>query len=539
MRRFSLRALLGVTIVAMGLLGLVFALITGGIYQHLAMENQREALVELLRLKTHDLLLDEEAKSRDLGLALQHDEKFQRAFDARDSHALAGLMDNQFHQYFVTANVLKLEKLQALDLNLQVVGASTEGSSALANSQSVCPKLTAAAAARTGAARMQAITGLCRVKNQPYHAVIVPIGGLRLKGYLEVITDPSLGLMPAEAALGMPLKLILPDGKVAYQSAAWPTPDTMGQTLKAEYMLETRAGEQALTVAIVRNIHPLNERLSRTLYTVLIIGGLVIMTAVFISLGALQQMALRPLNALRERLRSVREDPSWLGEQMPSSATIEISELSQDFNEMSAELNKLHQTLQQMAFTDALTQLPNRARFYECLQENIRGGSGGQKPFALFIMDLDRFKEVNDGFGHDTGDTLLKQIGTRLRSVLRHTDAPVRANRRRAPARREGDLLVRLGGDEFAVILPNVADASAAVVVAQKILKTVEQPFDIDGNSFNIGISIGMALYPGHGEDERTLFRAADAAMYEAKQNKRGYVIRTAMEQDAVAKSPR
>ena len=91
-----MRALLGATITAMGLLGLVFALITGGIYQHLALENQREALVELLKLKTRELLLDEEAKARDLGLVLQHDEKFQRAFDARDSHALAGLMDKQF-----------------------------------------------------------------------------------------------------------------------------------------------------------------------------------------------------------------------------------------------------------------------------------------------------------------------------------------------------------------------------------------------------------------------------------------------------------
>lgn len=533
-----MRALLGATITAMGLLGLVFALITGGIYQHLALENQREALVELLKLKTHDLLLDEEAKSRDLGLTLQHDEKFQRAFDARDSHALAGLMDKQFHQYFVTANVLKLEKLQALDLDLRVVGASTEGPSALANGQSVCPSLIEAAAARTGAERMQVVAGLCRVKDQPYHAVIVPIGGLRLKGYLEVITDPSFGLMPAETALGMPLKLILPDGKVTYRSAAWPGPDTMGQTLKAEYVLEIRAGEPALSVAIVRNIHPLNERLSRTLYTVLIIGGLIIMAAVFASLVALERMALRPLLALRERLHMVREDPSWLGEHLVSSATVEISELSQDFNAMSAELEKLHQTLHLMAFTDTLTQLPNRARFHEYLQQTIQGGSGGQKPFALFVMDLDRFKEVNDDFGHDTGDALLIQISARMRGVLRHTDASVRVNRRRAPACREGDLLARLGGDEFAAVLPNVVDAAAAVVVAQKLLKSVEKQFVIDGNSFNIGISIGIALYPGRGEDERTLFRAADAAMYEAKQNKRGYAIRTTMEQSAVAKNP-
>ncbi len=108
-QHLTMRASLSLTIVIMGLLGLALALATGEVYRQQTLDNHRAAMAELLRLKTDDLLRELEAKSRDLALAIQHEPGFQRAFAARDTVSLPRLMDNQFHQYFETANVIEIE----------------------------------------------------------------------------------------------------------------------------------------------------------------------------------------------------------------------------------------------------------------------------------------------------------------------------------------------------------------------------------------------------------------------------------------------
>jgi len=121
-------------------------------------------------------------------------------------------------------------------------------------------------------------------------------------------------------------------------------------------------------------------------------------------------------------------------------------------------------------------------------------------------MDLDRFKEVNDTFGHHFGDMLLKQVAFRLRNQLR-----------------EGDTVARLGGDEFAIVLAEVTDANVAARIARNVLNALEQPFVVEEQVLEVGASIGITLYPTHGRDARTLLRRADAAMYVSKQGQTGY----------------
>jgi diguanylate cyclase (GGDEF)-like protein len=122
------------------------------------------------------------------------------------------------------------------------------------------------------------------------------------------------------------------------------------------------------------------------------------------------------------------------------------------------------------------------------------------------LMDLDRFKEVNDTFGHHFGDALLKQVAFRLQNQMRGDD-----------------VVARLGGDEFAVVLPTETDSSSPAVTARRILNSLEQQFVIEGQVLEVGASIGIALYPEHGTDARTLLRRADVAMYTAKQKQSGY----------------
>jgi diguanylate cyclase (GGDEF)-like protein len=157
--------------------------------------------------------------------------------------------------------------------------------------------------------------------------------------------------------------------------------------------------------------------------------------------------------------------------------------------------------IRHQALHDALTGLPNRALFRDRLDHALavarRQGRGG----AVILLDLDRFKEVNDTLGHDKGDLLLEEVGRRLAELLR-----------------ESDTVARLGGDEFAVIAAEVGRASEALVVAERIEKELARPLTLDGITVQVEASIGIALYPEHGADVETLVRQADVAMYASKE---------------------
>jgi len=163
-------------------------------------------------------------------------------------------------------------------------------------------------------------------------------------------------------------------------------------------------------------------------------------------------------------------------------------------------------SLRHQAMHDGLTGLPNRTMLFEKLERAIESARGNGSTLALMLMDLDRFKEVNDTFGHQFGDALLKQVAFRLQNQIRGDD-----------------VVARLGGDEFALVLPRTSDTNSVAAMARRILGTLEQPFVIDGQVLEVGASIGIALFPEHGGDARTLLRRADVAMYSAKQKQSGY----------------
>ena len=160
------------------------------------------------------------------------------------------------------------------------------------------------------------------------------------------------------------------------------------------------------------------------------------------------------------------------------------------------------------ALHDHLTGLPNRLLMSDRVSQAILASGRDRSLVAVMLMDLDRFKEVNDTLGHHSGDLLLQQIGPRLRSVLR-----------------ESDTIARLGGDEFAVLLPNVVDRGSALSVADKLKRALDLPFEVQGLRLNIEASIGIAFFPDHAEDVTTLIQRADVAMYVAKRTGGGYAI--------------
>ena len=162
---------------------------------------------------------------------------------------------------------------------------------------------------------------------------------------------------------------------------------------------------------------------------------------------------------------------------------------------------------ERLALYDTLTGLPNRVLFQDRVKHALDLARRDRTSVALLLLDLDRFKEVNDTFGHHVGDLLLREMGPHLDEELR-----------------DGDTLARLGGDEFAVLLPG-AGAAVAVSVAERLVRAVERPFVIDGQALSVGASVGIACSPEHAGDAETMLRRADVAMYVAKRAPGSYAM--------------
>jgi diguanylate cyclase len=173
-----------------------------------------------------------------------------------------------------------------------------------------------------------------------------------------------------------------------------------------------------------------------------------------------------------------------------------------------SERKQLERELTRQAFSDHLTGLPNRALLRDRTEQAIRLAGRHGLVAALLLLDLDRFKEVNDTLGHHHGDLLLQQVAERLRGRLRASDT-----------------VARLGGDEFAVLLPNVTGVGDATAVAEKLSAAIEAPFVVDGLTLDVDASIGVAAYPDHGAGANELLQRADVAMYAAKASHVSYVV--------------
>ncbi len=196
---------------------------------------------------------------------------------------------------------------------------------------------------------------------------------------------------------------------------------------------------------------------------------------------------------------------SFVGDK--NKKTVGILGVSRDITER----KHAEERIQYLATHDVLTGLPNRMMFSQLLNQAIESSRRHERQFAILFIDLDRFKIINDTMGHDAGDELLTEMAKRFRQSLRAVDVVGRPQER-------NDVVGRLGGDEFIILIEEITDLSQVKVVAQRVLSTAMKPMIILGEECRVTASIGISVYPGDGEDELTLLKKADMAMYFAKE---------------------
>ena len=279
----------------------------------------------------------------------------------------------------------------------------------------------------------------------------------------------------------------------------------------------------SLTLPVMRNNQAIGSLTlvphSRSLLPFLLSGLSCLLACLVLSLVVAVRLSRRmeteitsPLRHLAETAHRVRRDRSF-ELRVPPANIAELNQLNDDFNALLDELEawqshlqKEHASLSHRANHDSLTGLSNRAFMEAELERAILEARIGNGKVAVLFLDSDRFKYINDTFGHASGDHVLVTIAARIKQQLR-----------------EGDLVARLGGDEFAILLKPLRNSSDAMHIADNIITAMAQAIELPtGNSIVSSLTIGVAVFPDHAIDAVSLVGAADEAMYRAKQAQRG-----------------
>ena len=507
-----MRSSLLITIIIMGFLSVGFTLFSGEVYLQQTLDNRRQAFLDLVELEVHNRWDKLKEDTRAMSLSVLSSDDFREALEGGQQESVVQALNEHFHRAYVTLGILDLKKIIVYNSLFEKTFESVEGDVIEGD---VCASVKGKILSRKGSDRFKVLNKVCVVKNKSAVeevrlVTVVPIGGWRLKGYLLIVVDPLFNISKSEEGLGIPVMIKNISGDILFKSEKWPDTNLMENTMLVHY--GNRAGNKkpVANFYFATNIKELNDKLLNTRVKLVSFVVIATLLAMVIALGLFRQTIIIPLEKISDYLNKVRLDKAHLGDDLKISGCKELVNLADEMCGMSHELGRVHSELEKMAFSDALTGIPNRALLFDRLEQmTLRAKRDKQNnEFMLLMMDMNRFKAVNDELGHHVGDLLLVAVAQRLQTALR-----------------ESDTVARLGGDEFAIILHAVSESEVAVAVADKITALMNELFVIEGYELDVGMSIGISRFPIDGEDSEAVMHSADMAMYHAKRNKIPYVF--------------
>ncbi len=247
--------------------------------------------------------------------------------------------------------------------------------------------------------------------------------------------------------------------------------------------------------------------------------GMLVVAVLFYLAVLTSRRVIERINNIVGALRNIARDNGDMSVRIPVDGVDEMAEMAFWFNRFVSKLERLTnestEEIRRLAYADSLTRLPNRRLFNKHLKSEVVRCQRKNETMAVMFLDLDDFKSVNDQLGHDAGDALICEVAQRLTDTMRDYDIVARDI---GPKIGDGDHLVaRMGGDEFMVIVTDLEEPQHAAVVAERVRKIILEPIKLNGTSVDIGVSIGIAIYPDNGMCAEELVINADLAMYEAK----------------------
>ena len=484
---------ISLTVIAVGALGLILVYYTSIYYRDIAYEHYQRTIQILAAIEIEEIVNDLKADATDLAQVIEQQPGFLQHIAGKNTQALTQQLDNQFYQFFVTANIIDLSKLYVVDTGFELIAASSEGINTGTSTQLICPAFSHNANLRVGADRLQLLSGTCDHDERPEFVLISPLGGLKPVGYIQIVADLASSLQHLEPALGMPVQFQLQNGEISYQSDGWA--EVLGDKnhLPVVYTLGTMNNENSAKIFLMVDMTQFNQRIMSHRNWVMALATTSVAAAVILILYILQSSTITPISRIQKIL------------------------------------NLLSQY-------GATQEKKSRVLFAQLLENIITLQKNRKQRFAVMVLDLDDFETVNQQFGHDAGTELLKHVGDRLTGILRvsdtvswtGTDTP---GHKLLPIDTKTEYratLARLGGDEFGMLLPTVETEAQAISVARRITDSLNSEYIINNQNVTLHCCIGISIYPDHGQEASELIRKADKAMFDAKQSAGKYCIYSA-----------
>jgi len=506
MRRLSITAATTLAVALIGTLFVLLAWAAGSYFRDAALHSQAEGLSRIIEVASNQVLQRIQQQGLDLHAALNKDDNLSAAlqhYRQGNRQALQALLDDPLLNGYPGADEIKLAGLRIYDLELNLLQSSSSGINGLP------PQLPGfiarRAAQRKGIERLKAIGGLWVSAQGPFYSLLLPVGGLKSSGYIELIFDPAHSLARVEKITGMPLSVTL---------AAEPPPaiqqrEASQGLLPVEYLLYSDDGQPAYRLIGMEDV----SNFQQDMHTNQLITTLAFIAITFIILLLLLLMLNRgiflPLKALLQGIERYRGGE--LDTRIRASGLRELFTLGETFNNMIEQIRHDMDELERFSNRDGLTGLSNRRYFEQRLQEEWSLSTRQQRPIALLFIDIDYFKRYNDHYGHLRGDDCLRRVAAAIGHAVK----------------RDIDVAARYGGEEFVILLPGT-DAAGAEQVARE-LQTAIRHLHIEHRNSNVEpfvtLSIGVASLTPHFPDKaEQLLQAADSALYQAKHHGRNRI---------------
>ena len=512
-KRLSIKSLTITILIVIAGFSVLLSFISGEYFFEAAREAQLYSLNRVIQVATKDLMQELHDQAYDVATTLSTKGSIPKEFASsvknKDKDELIKTLDDPFITGFVGAYIIELVKIRAYDLQLKLMAESNNGIQGLP--QQMPDSLYHLAHDRTGVARTKAIYGLWQHADKSYYSVLVPMGGIFISGYLEVVVNPVNNLVKLSEKMNSPVSIrsaINPD-KIYYESDK-----SVASLLPIEYVLKTNSGAPAYLLTSYEDIAKLSEGVKQTVFnTISMFIGLVLIV-LLVAIWLFQLFLFRPMNKMLSQIRHIT-DGDDISRDLRVDGVSEIAILAEEFNKMVKKIRSREEALTRLSVIDGLTKIANRRKFDEVLKNEYLLGCRSGNPLSILMIDIDYFKQFNDTYGHLAGDDCIKKVAAALEgSVYRPTD-----------------LVARYGGEEFAVILPNTTE-SGERVIAEKIMSEIARlniPHSSSAVDDKISVSVGgYALVPSIHEDPVFIVAEADKSLYQAKEaGRKRFVLRS------------
>lgn len=417
-------------------------------------------------------------------------------------------LDDPFVTGFVGAYELDLVKIRAYDLEFNFVAESNNGVVGLPPQMPII--LDQLGRDRKGVARTKALAGLWQHADRSYYSALVPLGGIFVSGYLEVVVDPLINLIALSTEMDYPMSI---RSGINPATVYYAPEESVAGLLPVEYVLNTDLGKPAYILTNYEDIANLSAGINKIVFNTIFIFVTLIVIVLFAAIWLFQHFLFKPMNLMLEEIRHVTDGD--ISRDLHTTGLAEIAMLAEEFNKMAKEIRCREAELTRLSVVDELTKLANRRRFDEVLKNEYLIACRTEKPLSVLMIDIDYFKLFNDTYGHLAGDDCLKKVAAALERAVS----------------RPADLVARYGGEEFVIILPDTA-ARGERVVAENIMNEIAKLAISHSGSVvdsKITVSIGgYTLMPSSQYEPVVIVAEADKSLYLAKEAGRNrFVLRS------------